>query len=202
MAFFTNLKTSLKQKWLQYFQLNRSWIARQMEVEHVTTPDGGRRPSSHLIVGVVSVLEPQLSELLMPFAQLNPDVNALIDVLELNFDPDRGGGNPSTSSNFTANSRAIDDPDTTVNALMGITAQEEPETPSSSLPVEVVDKTVRGDLQQQPFEQADTSRSQGDLWLDELNQDRPQSEPIPDNTRARQERRSEDEEISRLFPEF
>ena len=50
MAFFTELTTSLKQKWLQYFQSNRSWLERQMEAEYIDTPDGGRRPSSYLIL--------------------------------------------------------------------------------------------------------------------------------------------------------
>lgn len=88
MAFFDDLKTSLKQKWLQFFQINRFWLTLQMEAESVYTPDGGRRPSSSLILGVVTALEPQLAELMLPFSQLNPDADALIDVLELNFAPD------------------------------------------------------------------------------------------------------------------
>lgn len=88
MAFFDELKTSLKQKWLQFFQINRFWLTLQMEAESVYTPDGGKRPSSSLILGVVTALEPQLAELMLPFSQLNPDADALIDVLELNFAPD------------------------------------------------------------------------------------------------------------------
>lgn len=88
MAFFNDLTTLLKQKWLQFFQDNRSWITLQMQVDAVYTPDGGRRPSSHFILGVVNALEPQLSELMLPFSQLNPDPDALVEVLELNFDPD------------------------------------------------------------------------------------------------------------------
>ena len=88
MAFFDDLKTSLKQKWLQFFQINRFWLTLQMEAESVYTPDGGRRPSSSLILGVVTALEPQLAELMLPFSQLNPDADVLIDVLELNFAPD------------------------------------------------------------------------------------------------------------------
>lgn len=87
MAFFDDLKTSLKQKWLQFFQINSSWISLQMEMESVYTPDGGRRPSSSLILGVVTALEPQLAQLMLPFSKLNPDPDVLIDVLELNFDP-------------------------------------------------------------------------------------------------------------------
>lgn len=88
MASFNNLKTSLKQKWLQFFQVNRYWISLHMEVESVYTPDGGRRPPSSLILGVVNALEPQLAELMVPFSKLNPVPDALIEVLELNFDPD------------------------------------------------------------------------------------------------------------------
>jgi DNA-binding transcriptional MerR regulator len=93
MAFFDDFTISLKQKWLQFFQVNRSWIVRHMEVESVYTPDGGRRPPSYLILGVVNALEPQLADLMLPFSKLNPDVDALIDVLELNFDPDFVLGN-------------------------------------------------------------------------------------------------------------
>ncbi len=100
MAFFDDLTTSLKQNWLQFFQENRSWLTRQMEIESVNTPDGGRRPPSYLILGVANSLEPELRGLMLPFTKLNSDVNTLIDALELNFDPDLMLGN---SSNPTAN---------------------------------------------------------------------------------------------------
>lgn len=93
MAFFDNLTTLLKQKWLQFFQVNRSWITLQMEVESVYTPDGGRRPPSSFILGVINALEPQLADLMLPFSKLNPDADNMIDVLELNFDPDLVLGN-------------------------------------------------------------------------------------------------------------
>ena len=93
MAFFDDFTTALKQKWLQYFQLNHGWMTLQMELESVKTPDGGRRPPSYLILGVLNALEPKLAQLMLPFAKLNPDADALIDVLELNFDPDIALGN-------------------------------------------------------------------------------------------------------------
>ena len=95
MAFFNELTTSLKQKWLQFFQVNRSWLALQMDMQSVSTPDGGRRPPSYLILGVANALEPQLAELMLPFTKLNPDVDALIDAVELHFDPDLMLGNRS-----------------------------------------------------------------------------------------------------------
>lgn len=85
MTFFDGLKDSLKHKWVQFFQSNRFWI--DLHSETVATPDGGKRPASYLILGVISALEPQLAQLMLPFSRLNPDVDALIEVLGLNFDP-------------------------------------------------------------------------------------------------------------------
>ncbi len=88
MAFFDSFTYSIKQKWLQFFQVNRNWITLQMAIESVYTPDGGKRPSSYLILGVVNALEPKLAQLMFPFAKLNPDADTLIEVLGLHFDPD------------------------------------------------------------------------------------------------------------------
>ena len=104
MAFFGSLKNSLKQKWLQYFQSNRSWISLHSSV---ATPDGGKRPPSYLILGVINALEPQLQELMLPFSKLNLNVDTLIDVLELNFDPDLMLGN-STQSTIEEKERQIE----------------------------------------------------------------------------------------------
>jgi hypothetical protein len=88
MAFFDSFTDSIKQKWLQFFQANRDWIILHTEVESVYTPDGGKRPSSYLILGVVNALEPKLAQLMLPFSKLNPDADTLIEVLDLHFDPD------------------------------------------------------------------------------------------------------------------
>ncbi|KAF3890381.1 MULTISPECIES: DUF5331 domain-containing protein [Nostocales] len=93
MAFFHSFTDSLKQKWLQFFQINRDWITLHMEVESVYTPDGGKRPPSYLILGVANALEPKLAQLMLPFSRLNPDADTLIEVLDLNFDPDIALGN-------------------------------------------------------------------------------------------------------------
>ncbi|MEA5572821.1 DUF5331 domain-containing protein [Calothrix sp. UHCC 0171] len=93
MAFFYSFTESLKQKWLQFFQVNRDWILLHMQVESVYTPDGGKRPPSYLILGVANALEPKLSQLMLPFSKLNPDADTLIEVLGLHFDPDMALGN-------------------------------------------------------------------------------------------------------------
>lgn len=104
MAFFGSLKNSLKQKWLQYFQSNRSWISLHSSV---ATPDGGKRPPSYLILGVINALEPQLQEWMLPFSKLNLNVDTLIDVLELNFDPGLMLGN-STQATIEVKERQIE----------------------------------------------------------------------------------------------
>lgn len=101
MAFFYSFTESLKQKWLQFFQANHDWIKLHMQVESVYTPDGGKRPPSYLILGVVNALEPKLAQLMLPFSKLNADADTLIEVLGLNFDPDVALGN-STGYGETA----------------------------------------------------------------------------------------------------
>lgn len=208
MAFFTDLTTSLKQKWMQYFQSNRSWLERQMEAEYVDTPDGGRRPSSYLILGAVSALEPQLAELIVPFTKLNSDINALIDVLELNFDPVKS---QSDRSNLQSD-RAIStinpysnppvNPSTDMDELMGI-AEDEADRPQGASWVEVVDKTAPATSQQEPLEKPNAGQTEtGDVWLDEMNEARLESDRTADKTHTKEGKQSEDEEISRLFPEF
>lgn len=88
MAFFENFTSVIRQKWLDYVQANRGWLILQMKQTSVRTPDGGRRPSSFLILGVINALEPKLSNLMVPFYQLNSDEDALVEVLGLNFDPE------------------------------------------------------------------------------------------------------------------
>ncbi|MEW6494800.1 MAG: DUF5331 domain-containing protein [Cyanobacteriota bacterium] len=89
MGFFEKFTAALQQKWLDYFQANRSWIILQMKVAAANTPDGGKRPSSYFILGVVNALEPKLGNLMVPFCQLNSDAEKLVDVLGLNFDPEK-----------------------------------------------------------------------------------------------------------------
>ena len=92
MAFFYSFTDSLKQKWLQFYTSNRDWIKLHMEVDSVYTPDGGKRPSSYLILGVANALEPKLAQLMLPFSKLNADADTLVEVLDLHFDPDTALG--------------------------------------------------------------------------------------------------------------
>jgi hypothetical protein len=87
-TFFEKFTISLKEKWLEFFRINRSWISLQMKVALVKTPDGGQRPNSYFILGAINALEPKLGNFMVPFHKLNGDPDKLVDVLGLNFDPD------------------------------------------------------------------------------------------------------------------
>lgn len=88
MSFFEKVTTTLQQKWLVYFKANQEWLTIDKKC-WVETPDGGQRPPSYLIIGVVNALEPRLSDLMTPFCKLNPDPDRLIEVLGLDFDPEQ-----------------------------------------------------------------------------------------------------------------
>ncbi|MEG4850701.1 DUF5331 domain-containing protein, partial [Microcoleus sp. B5-D4] len=95
MAFFDTFSVALKQKWLDYYQVNRAWLLLHMTADNtVATPDGGKRPVSYLILGIAAALEPELQQLMLPFSKLKPDADSLIEVLGLNFDPDIALGMP------------------------------------------------------------------------------------------------------------
>ncbi|MGE5658371.1 MAG: DUF5331 domain-containing protein [Actinomycetota bacterium] len=139
MAFFEELSGGLKQKWLQYYQANRSWLVLQMNVQSVQTPDGGRRPPSYLILGVLNALEPNLEQLMLPFSRLNPDPEVLIDVLGLNFDPEKALG-ISPEADQAATSKvpspavpSVPAPSRATTAAPPTPVEPEPEKDSSNL---------------------------------------------------------------------
>ncbi|MEG3896662.1 DUF5331 domain-containing protein, partial [Microcoleus sp. SVA1_B6] len=103
MAFFDTFSVALKQKWLDYYQVNRAWLLLHMTADNtVATPDGGKRPVSYLILGIAAALEPELQQLMLPFSKLKADADSLIEVLGLNFDPDMALGMPSNTAPQTA----------------------------------------------------------------------------------------------------
>ncbi|WP_254567714.1 DUF5331 domain-containing protein [Oscillatoria sp. HE19RPO] len=102
MAFFEEFSATLKNQWLKYFEDNRDWLNLHIKLAAVNTPDGGKRPPSYFILGVMNALEPKLAQLMLPFSQLNPDPDTLIEVIGLNFDPDLAlGRGPTTPASAT-----------------------------------------------------------------------------------------------------
>ncbi|TRV05165.1 MAG: hypothetical protein EWV41_16525 [Microcystis wesenbergii Mw_MB_S_20031200_S109] len=88
---FEELLKILPDKWLDYYQNNQSWIKSLMDSRGWwrKTSDGGKRPNFYIIIGAMTVLESQLSVWMYPFCQLNYDGDKLLEVLGLNFDPEK-----------------------------------------------------------------------------------------------------------------
>ncbi|MFM2315015.1 MAG: hypothetical protein RLZZ04_4291 [Cyanobacteriota bacterium] len=100
-----NFKTELKEKWLNYYQANRSWLQKYMDenggwsdsVEYskkklqsfeLAKDYYPRRPECYFILGVVSVLEPSVQGLLSFAGGLATDSEQLVQALGLDFDPE------------------------------------------------------------------------------------------------------------------
>jgi len=79
------LRQSLKQKWLSYYEQNSSWL---VKMRVWATYDGLRRPSSGFILATLSVLEPQFDEILDFIMQLSNNPDKIVAALGLNFNPD------------------------------------------------------------------------------------------------------------------
>lgn len=78
-------RQSLKAQWLAYYRDNRHWLTR---VGVWVTCEGQRRPSSSFILATLSVLEPQLTQLLPLIADLSSNPDRIVIALGLNFNPD------------------------------------------------------------------------------------------------------------------
>ncbi|MFN6562052.1 MAG: DUF5331 domain-containing protein [Nostoc sp. ChiSLP01] len=79
------LRQSLKQKWLSYYEQNSSWL---VKMRVWATYDDLRRPSSGFILATLSVLEPQFDEILDFIMELSNNPDKIVAALGLNFNPD------------------------------------------------------------------------------------------------------------------
>jgi Zn-dependent M16 (insulinase) family peptidase len=94
MSDFETLKAGLKDKWLDYYEVNQDWIKRLISSQDAlrkVTQDSyeklGTRPNTNFILGVISTLEPKLKEILYYFSLVSRDSEATLKAIELNFDP-------------------------------------------------------------------------------------------------------------------
>lgn len=102
-------KTEIKEKWLNYYQTNRSWLQHYMNedsgwsdsvdydeeklnsLKHDLKLDEDyepRRPECYFILGVVSVLEPSIQGLFSFAGGLTTESERLVEALDLDFDPE------------------------------------------------------------------------------------------------------------------
>ncbi|WP_026731619.1 DUF5331 domain-containing protein [Fischerella sp. PCC 9605] len=79
------LRESLKLKWVEYYYKNRPWL---VKMRIWGTYDGQRRPSSGFILATLSVLEPQLDQILPFLSELNNNPDQIVAALGLNFNPE------------------------------------------------------------------------------------------------------------------
>ncbi|WP_413174628.1 DUF5331 domain-containing protein [Anabaena azotica] len=79
------LRQSLKLKWLSYCEENRPWL---VKMKIWRSYDGVRRPSSGYILATLSVLEPQLKQILPFILDLNNNPDQIVAALGLHFNPD------------------------------------------------------------------------------------------------------------------
>ena len=80
------LRRSLKDCWLDYYQENRAWITR---LSIWVSCEGKRRPSSSFILGALSTAEPRLIDLLPLIVDLSNHPDRIVVALGLNFDPEQ-----------------------------------------------------------------------------------------------------------------
>ncbi|MBI4779940.1 MAG: hypothetical protein HY785_01315 [Oscillatoriophycideae cyanobacterium NC_groundwater_1537_Pr4_S-0.65um_50_18] len=80
-----HLRRSLKVQWLDYYRENRVWLTR---LGVWVNCEGNRRPSSSFILATLSVLEPQLTQMLPLVVDLSSNPDRIVIALGLNFNPD------------------------------------------------------------------------------------------------------------------
>ncbi len=78
-------RKAVKEQWLSYYAENRVWLTR---LRIWVNCDGQRRPSSSFILATLSILEPELNQLLPLIVDLSSNPDKIVAALGLNFNPD------------------------------------------------------------------------------------------------------------------
>jgi hypothetical protein len=78
-------RQSVKSQWLNYYIKNRHWI---VCLRIWVNCDGQRRPSASFILAALSVLEPDLNQMLPLIVDLSCNPDRIVAALGLNFNPD------------------------------------------------------------------------------------------------------------------
>jgi hypothetical protein len=86
MSDFETLKAGLKDKWLDYYEVNQSWICKLgCWVECVQSKN--KRPNAKAILAAISTLEPKIIDYLIPLVDINYDGEQVVKALGLDFRP-------------------------------------------------------------------------------------------------------------------
>ncbi len=80
---FDELKSGLKEKWLDYYEANQAWI-NSTGIHHAK----GYNPNSYFVIGVVATLDPKATELIYFLStRLGQNIDTITQTLGLAFDP-------------------------------------------------------------------------------------------------------------------
>ena len=88
LSLFEELKPTIRDKWLDYYEANKSIINKLMDMGYKARYSNHKCPTSEFIVGTVSALEPKLEEYLFCFFLVCDDLGKIVTTLELDFDPE------------------------------------------------------------------------------------------------------------------
>jgi len=125
-------RKSIKEKWLNYYADNRQWI---ICLRIWVNCDGQRRPSSSFILATLSILEPQLNQLLPLIVDLSSNPDRIVAALGLNFNPDE---HPSVISKIkqmeedAENNSEIEESNGSVRMLPAATSEVQLPSPAST----------------------------------------------------------------------
>lgn len=93
MSLSQDFKATIKDKYLDYCHTNLSWVKEFKELQNgnlgVKTADGGIRPNGLFILGIISVIVPEIAPFVPVFLKLNANHEAVVATLGLNFDPEK-----------------------------------------------------------------------------------------------------------------
>ncbi len=106
-SLFEELKPILKDKWLDYYEANQRMVIQLMKNGHkLAYGNGFSRPNSEFILGIISVLEPRVEEYLFCFFLVSKDLDQIVSILGLNFNPEVELGR-RREENFKSQTSAI-----------------------------------------------------------------------------------------------
>jgi hypothetical protein len=89
-----SLINTIRDKWLDYCKSNLIWLNELQQLKKSglsslisETSDGGVRPQSSILIGILIGIYPEFANIINIFYRLNPDPTKIIIALGLDFDP-------------------------------------------------------------------------------------------------------------------
>lgn len=80
---FEHLKAELKDKWLDYYEVNRHWIENFGIYQALHSSEIERDNNHYFLLGVLSSIEPSLTEVMHIFGQMTSDSKQILKVLQI-----------------------------------------------------------------------------------------------------------------------